>query len=105
MFIILIGYSQKSDAIDKMENSRDSYRKKFSKDETEMIFEYFQHFIENQIAPKKVDVLKFLKEHPLKVINWKDVRNKIKVKVQNEQKREIEKEITRRKQHSKLMKN
>ena len=102
MFLILIGYSPKSDAIDKMENCRDSYRKKFSKDETEMIFEYFHHFIDNQIAPKKVDVLKFLKEHPLKVSNWKDVRNKIKVKVQNEQKREIEKEIARRKHNQNL---
>ena len=57
-----------------------------------MIFEYFQHFIDNRIIPKKCDIMTFLADHPLKDIAWTDLRNKIKVKLQNEKKRERNKE-------------
>ena len=74
---------------EKDKNSRDFIRPtKFSKSEAKMIFEYFEHFIDNRIIPKKGDIMAFLSENPLEGITWYDLKNKIKVKILNLKKRD-----------------
>ena len=74
----------------------------FSEKETNLIIEYFQFFINNKITPRKCQILPFIIENNFENVSWtwKDIKNKIVTKINNEKKKE---EILERRKEKKLV--
>ena len=46
-----------------------------------LIFQYFKHFIDNGIQPRKREIKTFMTEHDIKDMAWTDIKTKVKSKI------------------------
>ena len=54
----------------------------FDKCETQLIYQYFEHFIDNAIIPRKHEIESFMNKYPMKnIVTWVEIKNKVKGKI------------------------
>ena len=67
---------------------------RFTKNETEMIFQHFKHYLDTETLPKKQDIILFMSKTTFQAeeVGWHDIKSKIKTKQQNMRKKEANRE-------------
>ena len=62
---------------------------RFTKNETEMIFQHFKRFLDTETIPRKQDIIPFIEENKFQAeeVDWHDIKSKIKTKQQNMKKK------------------
>ena len=67
---------------------------RFTKNETEMIFQHFKHYLDTETLPKKQDIVLFMEKTTFQAqeVGWHDIKSKIKTKQQNMRKKEANRE-------------
>ena len=62
---------------------------RFTKNETEMIFQHFKRFLDTETIPRKQDIIPFIEENNFQAeeVDWHDIKSKIKTKQQNMKKK------------------
>ena len=63
---------------------------RFTKNETELIFQHFKHYLDTETLPKKQDIVLFMNKTSFQAeeVGWHDIKGKIKTKQQNMRKKE-----------------